>query len=104
MYRERTYGSCRFRRPTVSARDLCGRLCGPADASWLSRAALPADEARDRRLIFGDNLAAVEVKGVLALLVDEVLHPFYIFQVRVPLDGGALLRSPAPSVEPFERP
>lgn len=34
-----------------------------------------------RKMIFGDNLIEIKEKSVLKLLVDEVLHPFYIFQI-----------------------
>ncbi len=30
---------------------------------------------------FGANLVDVQIKPPLLILVDEVLHPFYIFQV-----------------------
>ena len=34
-----------------------------------------------RKLVFGDNLIHVDIPGVIQLLLDEVLHPFYLFQV-----------------------
>jgi cation-transporting P-type ATPase 13A2 len=34
-----------------------------------------------RRLVFGDNLIDVAVKGWLTLLFLEALNPFYVFQV-----------------------
>jgi len=34
-----------------------------------------------KRLIFGINSIETEVRNVVALFLDEVLHPFYIFQV-----------------------
>ncbi|KAJ2719732.1 hypothetical protein GGI07_005032 [Coemansia sp. Benny D115] len=34
-----------------------------------------------RRTIFGDNSIDIEEKGVVKLLFDEVLNPFYMFQV-----------------------
>ena len=34
-----------------------------------------------RKLIFGDNIIEIKEKSVLTLLVDEVLHPFYVFQI-----------------------
>lgn len=36
---------------------------------------------RCRKMIFGDNIIEIKEKSVLKLLVDEVLHPFYVFQV-----------------------
>jgi cation-transporting ATPase 13A2 len=38
-------------------------------------------EVTRNKFYFGKNLADVPVKGYLSLLVDEILHPFYIFQV-----------------------
>jgi len=46
-----------------------------------SRQGLSQPEANLRRGLFGSNLAQVPVKSHLQLLLDEVLHPFYIFQV-----------------------
>ncbi|KAJ3209585.1 hypothetical protein HDU67_006068 [Dinochytrium kinnereticum] len=34
-----------------------------------------------RRLIFGENEVVIKEKPTLKLLVDEVLHPFFIFQI-----------------------
>ncbi|KAI9364521.1 hypothetical protein DFJ73DRAFT_809774 [Zopfochytrium polystomum] len=34
-----------------------------------------------RRLIFGDNEITIKEKSTLNLLLDEVLHPFFVFQV-----------------------
>jgi cation-transporting P-type ATPase 13A2 len=34
-----------------------------------------------RKGLFGDNVINIEEKPILRLLIDEVLHPFYIFQV-----------------------
>ncbi|KAL9652542.1 hypothetical protein ABK040_000112 [Willaertia magna] len=34
-----------------------------------------------RRVLFGKNLIDVPMKNVVSLLLDEVLHPFYIFQI-----------------------
>ncbi|XP_062871022.1 cation-transporting ATPase 13A2 [Trichomycterus rosablanca] len=38
-------------------------------------------EQSSRRQIFGDNIIDVPVKSYLALLIEEVLNPFYMFQV-----------------------
>lgn len=35
----------------------------------------------DRRVIHGPNFIEVEVKSYLKLLVEEVLNPFYVFQI-----------------------
>lgn len=34
-----------------------------------------------RRILFGDNVIDVKGKSVGALFIDEVLHPFYVFQI-----------------------
>lgn len=34
-----------------------------------------------RKMIFGENLIEIKEKSVFKLLVDEVLHPFYVFQI-----------------------
>jgi len=46
-----------------------------------SRLGMSLPEVHIRRSLFGENLAEVPVKSYLQLLLDEVLHPFYIFQV-----------------------
>lgn len=46
-----------------------------------SRQGLSKTEVQIRRGLFGKNLAEVPVKSHFQLLLDEVLHPFYIFQV-----------------------
>ena len=40
-----------------------------------------ADTHRDRLAIFGPNQIDIMAKSSWALLVDEVLHPFYMFQI-----------------------
>lgn len=40
------------------------------------------DDSKDRRLsLFGSNLIDIAEKTIPQLLVDEVLHPFYVFQI-----------------------
>ncbi|RKP15509.1 hypothetical protein BJ684DRAFT_6931, partial [Piptocephalis cylindrospora] len=56
------------------------------DAAWdIGRSSvtrgLSREAARDRRSVHGSNLMDVKPKPVGALLVDEVLHPFYVFQL-----------------------
>lgn len=34
-----------------------------------------------RKTIFGDNLIEIKEKSIFKLLIDEVLHPFYVFQI-----------------------
>ncbi|XP_062363425.1 polyamine-transporting ATPase 13A2 isoform X8 [Cinclus cinclus] len=47
----------------------------------LSRAGLHQQEHSARRKIYGPNLIEVPVKSYARLLVEEVLNPFYMFQV-----------------------
>ncbi|KKA21856.1 Calcium-transporting ATPase [Rasamsonia emersonii CBS 393.64] len=58
---------------------------GWKDPSWtnvkLMRSGLDVDERDSRERVFGRNLIDVHQKSMFQLLVDEVLHPFYIFQI-----------------------
>ncbi|OAA77441.1 ATPase type 13A2 [Akanthomyces lecanii RCEF 1005] len=58
---------------------------GWKDPDWtdvrLVRSGLDSDEKTMREQIFGSNLIDIEQKSASKLLVDEVLHPFYIFQI-----------------------
>ncbi|KAF7562565.1 hypothetical protein G7046_g1558 [Stylonectria norvegica] len=61
-------------------------LCsGWKDPNWtdirILRAGLDNDEKNSREIVFGSNLIDIEQKTMGQLLVDEVLHPFYIFQI-----------------------
>src|SRR3569833_1664639 len=61
-------------------------LCnGWKDPNWHdvreTRAGIDAEEKSHRDLVFGDNLIDIEQKSVFRLLVDEVFHPFYVFQI-----------------------
>ncbi|NXX42490.1 AT132 ATPase, partial [Tricholaema leucomelas] len=47
----------------------------------LSQAGLDQQDHNTRRKIYGPNLIEVPVKSYARLLVEEVLNPFYIFQV-----------------------
>lgn len=55
------------------------------DPNWLStesiREGIDSDLQGERKTVFGTNLIDIEEKTTLQLLVDEVLHPFYVFQV-----------------------
>ncbi|PFH50913.1 hypothetical protein AMATHDRAFT_143898 [Amanita thiersii Skay4041] len=42
---------------------------------------LPQSIRQQRSTLFGLNMIDIEGKSTLALLVDEVIHPFYIFQI-----------------------
>ncbi|KAM5342744.1 hypothetical protein ACJ41O_013710 [Fusarium nematophilum] len=58
---------------------------GWKDPNWtdvrLTRAGLDSDEKGVREVVFGSNLIDIEQKTMGQLLVDEVLHPFYVFQI-----------------------
>lgn len=58
---------------------------GWKDPDWTDvrtvRAGLDSDEKNIREILFGNNLIDIEQKSIGQLLVDEVLHPFYIFQI-----------------------
>ena len=58
---------------------------GWKDPDWtdvrIVRAGLDSDEKNIRQTLFGNNLIDIEEKQMSQLLVDEVLHPFYIFQI-----------------------
>jgi cation-transporting ATPase 13A2 len=58
---------------------------GWKDSNWTSirsaQEGLDGDEMDARHIIFGNNLIDIESKTIPELLVDEVLHPFYIFQI-----------------------
>ncbi|ROW15439.1 hypothetical protein VPNG_02325 [Cytospora leucostoma] len=45
------------------------------------REGIDSDEKDHRELVFGSNLIDIEQKSVFRLLVDEVFHPFYVFQI-----------------------
>ena len=58
---------------------------GWKDPEWTDvrtiRVGLDSDEKNIREVLFGSNLIDIEQKPMSQLLVDEVLHPFYIFQI-----------------------
>lgn len=37
-------------------------------------------ERADARLLYGSNELVIPTKGVLELLAEEMVHPFYVFQ------------------------
>ncbi len=55
------------------------------DPLWTSLGAInngiSFDAEKDRTTIFGKNLIEIQAKSTWQLLVDEVLHPFYMFQI-----------------------
>ncbi|EIW73562.1 hypothetical protein TREMEDRAFT_67419 [Tremella mesenterica DSM 1558] len=42
---------------------------------------LDSNTRQQRRLLTGDNIIDIAAKSIPGLLVDEVLHPFYVFQI-----------------------
>ncbi|KAI0398241.1 hypothetical protein F5Y17DRAFT_411584 [Xylariaceae sp. FL0594] len=58
---------------------------GWKDPAWTSvralRAGIDGDEKDQRERVFGINLIDIEQKSVPQLLMDEVFHPFYVFQI-----------------------
>lgn len=58
---------------------------GWKDPDWTSvrnvRAGIDGDEKEQREYVFGSNLIDIEQKSTFQLLVDEVFHPFYVFQI-----------------------
>ncbi|EGC34539.1 hypothetical protein DICPUDRAFT_48233 [Dictyostelium purpureum] len=47
----------------------------------ISKTGLSSSEHRKGRDLFGANLISVPLKSIPVLLLDEVLHPFFIFQI-----------------------
>ncbi|KAK0720470.1 hypothetical protein B0H67DRAFT_576197 [Lasiosphaeris hirsuta] len=45
------------------------------------RTGIDSDEKSHREIVFGGNLIDIEQKSAFRLLVDEVFHPFYVFQI-----------------------
>ncbi|PHH83578.1 hypothetical protein CDD83_2958 [Cordyceps sp. RAO-2017] len=58
---------------------------GWKDPEWTDvrsvRSGLDSDEKAIRNVVFGSNIIDIQVKSSGQLLIDEALHPFYIFQV-----------------------
>ncbi|KAB8349560.1 hypothetical protein FH972_023584 [Carpinus fangiana] len=55
------------------------------DPAWTDpeniRGGIDTEEKEFRETVFGRNIIDIEQKSISQLLVDEALHPFYIFQV-----------------------
>ncbi|KAI1312868.1 hypothetical protein F5Y03DRAFT_339520 [Xylaria venustula] len=58
---------------------------GWKDPSWTRvrdlRNGIDGDEKDQREHVFGANIIDIEQKSIPQLLVDEVFHPFYVFQI-----------------------
>ncbi|VBB88437.1 Vacuolar protein with a possible role in sequestering heavy metals, putative [Yarrowia lipolytica] len=65
--------------------DIFRTNAGWTDPDWremsIVKEGLSYDSFEDRVLAFGHNVLDIKEKSIQQLLVDEVLHPFYIFQV-----------------------
>ncbi|KDE02331.1 hypothetical protein MVLG_07113 [Microbotryum lychnidis-dioicae p1A1 Lamole] len=55
------------------------------DPTWTTpmslRKGLSSTDAHTRHSLFGQNAIDIKARGIVQLLMDEVLHPFYIFQI-----------------------
>ncbi|TFK54011.1 hypothetical protein OE88DRAFT_1624988 [Heliocybe sulcata] len=55
------------------------------DPSWTGvlnvHAGLQQEVRQQRSTLFGPNVIDIEGKSTLSLLIDEVIHPFYVFQI-----------------------
>ncbi|KAF8633276.1 hypothetical protein AX17_004451 [Amanita inopinata Kibby_2008] len=55
------------------------------DSSWFTISSvstgLQETSRQQRSRLFGSNVIDIEGKSTLSLLVDEVIHPFYVFQI-----------------------
>ncbi|KAI1367396.1 hypothetical protein F5Y08DRAFT_298411 [Xylaria arbuscula] len=58
---------------------------GWKDPNWARvrdlRSGIDGDEKDQREHVFGANIIDIEQKSIPQLLVDEVFHPFYVFQI-----------------------
>ncbi|KAI1355041.1 hypothetical protein F5Y01DRAFT_272143 [Xylaria sp. FL0043] len=58
---------------------------GWKDPNWTRvrdlRSGIDGDEKEHREHVFGANIIDIEQKSIPQLLVDEVFHPFYVFQI-----------------------
>ncbi len=54
----------------------------PTAGRVLARAGLAADDwaQADYRLLYGTNELCIPVKSIFELLLEEMVHPFYVFQ------------------------
>ncbi|KAI5123953.1 hypothetical protein M0805_006366 [Coniferiporia weirii] len=55
------------------------------DMSWTGipavQGGLQIVDREQRHKLFGPNVIDIEGKSIIALLIDEIIHPFYVFQV-----------------------
>ncbi|ODV92055.1 hypothetical protein CANCADRAFT_30324 [Tortispora caseinolytica NRRL Y-17796] len=48
---------------------------------WEARSGIDSTIQKSRQVVFGSNVIDIEEKSIMQLLIGEVLHPFYVFQV-----------------------
>ncbi|OSC97098.1 Ca-transporting ATPase [Trametes coccinea BRFM310] len=81
-----TYVDYRYNRFALDPRTgLFSMIRDWRDSSWSGLASvqngLRKDVQAQRMSLFGPNLIDIEGKSTLSLLIDEVIHPFYVFQI-----------------------
>ncbi|CDO77638.1 hypothetical protein BN946_scf184946.g32 [Trametes cinnabarina] len=81
-----TYVDYRYNRFALDPRTgLFSMIRDWRDSFWSSLGSvqngLQKDIQAQRMSLFGPNLIDIEGKSTLSLLIDEVIHPFYVFQI-----------------------
>ncbi|KAI0351056.1 Ca-transporting ATPase [Trametes cingulata] len=81
-----TYIDYRYNRFALDPRTgLFSMIRDWRDTSWAGLGSvqngLRKDVHTQRMTLFGPNLIDIEGKSTLSLLIDEVIHPFYVFQI-----------------------
>ncbi|KAI0766872.1 Ca-transporting ATPase [Trametes elegans] len=81
-----TYVDYRYNRFALDPRTgLFSMIRDWRDPSWIGLGSVQNGLKREvqaqRMTLFGPNLIDIEGKSTLSLLIDEVIHPFYVFQI-----------------------
>ncbi|KAI8975910.1 Ca-transporting ATPase [Trametes punicea] len=81
-----TYIDYRYNRFALDPRTgLFSMIRDWRDSSWSGLGSvqngLHKDVQTQRMALFGQNLIDIEGKSTLSLLLDEIIHPFYVFQI-----------------------
>ncbi|KAI0633895.1 Ca-transporting ATPase [Trametes polyzona] len=81
-----TYVDYRYNRFALDPRTgLFSMIREWRDTSWTGvgsvQNGLQKDVHAQRMTLFGPNMIDIEGKSTLSLLIDEVIHPFYVFQI-----------------------
>ncbi|KAI0697731.1 P-type ATPase [Cerioporus squamosus] len=81
-----TYVDYRYNRFALDPRTgLFSMIRDWRDSSWINISAvqtgLQKPVLEQRATLFGPNLIDIEGKSTISLLIDEVIHPFYVFQI-----------------------